>query len=145
MHQRRRGGYNGNGNSSTMHNRYRNAASNGYDPENGNTHNNNNGDASQALMEEQNNNRLHELSDQVARLKGLTIEIGNEVREQNTLLDDMGDGFGAVQNLLAASLGRIGTMLQTGGPKHMCYLITFVVAVMVFLYWVSFVWCLLDV
>jgi hypothetical protein len=58
----------------------------------------------------------------VARLKGLTIDIGNEVREQNSLLDDMGDGFSGVSNLLGTSLKRIGTMLESGGSKHMCYL-----------------------
>jgi blocked-early-in-transport protein 1 len=68
-------------------------------------------------------------------LKGLTIDIGNEVREQNSLLDDMGEGFSSTSDLLAGSLRRIGTMLESGGAKHMCYLVTFVVFVMVFLYW----------
>jgi blocked early in transport 1 len=94
-------------------------------------------DTNANILEHQNNDRISELSDQVARLKGLTIDIGNEVREQNSLLDDMGDGFSGVSNLLGTSLKRIGTMLESGGSKHMCYLVSFVVAVMVFLYWVS--------
>lgn len=87
------------------------------------------------IMEQQNNDRISELSDQVARLKGLTIDIGNEVREQNSLLDNMGDGFSNVGDLLTGSLARIGTMLESGGAKHMCYMVGFVVFVMVFLYW----------
>lgn len=87
------------------------------------------------IMETQNNDRISELSDQVARLKGLTVDIGNEVREQNSLLDNMGDGFSSVGDMLKGSLSRIGTMLERGGAKHMCYLVGFVVFVMVFLYW----------
>jgi blocked-early-in-transport protein 1 len=87
------------------------------------------------IMENQNNDRINELSDQVARLKGLTIDIGNEVREQNSLLDNMGEGFSNVGDMLTGSLARIGTMLESGGAKHMCYLVAFVVFVMVFLYW----------
>jgi blocked-early-in-transport protein 1 len=88
------------------------------------------------IIEQQNNERVSELSDQVARLKGLTIDIGNEVREQNALLDNMGDGFSNTRDLLQGSLRRVGTMLQRGGRKHMCYLVGFVFFVMFFLYWV---------
>ena len=92
-------------------------------------------DANANIMEQQNNDRISELSDQVARLKGLTIDIGNEVREQNSLLDNMGDGFSNVGDILTGSLARMGIMLERGGAKHMCYLVVFVVFVMVFLYW----------
>ena len=92
-------------------------------------------DANAGIMEQQNNDRISELSDQVARLKGLTVDIGNEVREQNSLLDNMGDGFTNVGDMLTGSLARMGIMLERGGAKHMCYLVAFVVFVMVFLYW----------
>jgi len=87
------------------------------------------------IMEQHNNERIDELSEQVAMLKGLTIDIGNEVREQNSLLDRMQDGFMNTSDMLQGSLRRIGTMLERGGPKHMCYMVAFVVFVMVFLYW----------
>lgn len=92
-------------------------------------------DTNANIMEQQNNDRISELSDQVSRLKGLTIDIGNEVREQNSLLDDMGEGFGNAGDLLAGSLRRIGTMLDSRSGRHMCYMVAFVVFVMVFLYW----------
>mmetsp|Transcript_16444 Transcript_16444/g.39356 ORF Transcript_16444/g.39356 Transcript_16444/m.39356 type:complete len:142 (+) Transcript_16444:120-545(+) len=92
-------------------------------------------EANANIMENQNNDRINELSDQVARLKGLTIDIGNEVREQNSLLDNMGDGFSNVGDMLTGSLARMGVMLERGGAKHMCYLVAFVVFVMVLLYW----------
>lgn len=87
------------------------------------------------IMEEQNNERISELSQHVARLKGLTIDIGNEVKEQNSMLDSMHDGFLNTQDMLQNSLRRVGTMLQSGGAKHMCYMVGFVVTVMVLLYW----------
>ncbi len=92
-------------------------------------------EANASIMEQQNNDRINELSDQVSRLKGLTLDIGNEVQEQNNLLDGMGDNFGNVGEMLAGSLQRMGVMMERGGAKHMCYLVMFVVFVMVFLYW----------
>jgi hypothetical protein len=67
--------------------------------------------------------------------QGLTIDIGNEVREQNSLLDQMGDGFQSTRDMLQGSLARIGIMLETSSGKHMCYMVLFVVFVVIFLYW----------
>jgi blocked early in transport 1 len=93
------------------------------------------GDANANILEQQNNERINDLADHVARLKGLTIDIGNEVREQNSLLDNMGDGFENTRDMLQGSLRRIGTMLEQGGAKHMCYMVAFCVFVMIFLWW----------
>eukprot|EP00980_Cylindrotheca_fusiformis_P004478 scaffold953_cov141-Cylindrotheca_fusiformis.AAC.22 len=93
-------------------------------------------DTNSNILEQQNNERIYELSEQVTRLKGLTIDIGNEVSEQNKFLDTMGDGFVNARDMLQGSLTRIGNMLESGGAKHMCYMVGFVVAVVIFLYWV---------
>jgi len=138
MHQRRNGS--GQGPSNTKHNHF-NTSNNmysrgrGYDPERAGG-GLNASEMNANIMEQQNNEKIAALGDQVARLKGLTIDIGNEVREQNSLLDQMGDSFGNTGDLLSGSLRRIGTMLESGGPKHMCYMVGFIVFVMVFLYWV---------
>ena len=107
------------------------SVSSSYDPERGrltasemNSH----------IMEQQNNDRIAELSEQVSRLKGLTIDIGNEVREQNSLLDQMGDGFTHTSDLLTGSLRKMGVMLERGGSKHMCLLVLFIVGVIIVLY-----------
>ena len=92
-------------------------------------------DTNANILEQQNNERIFELSEQVSRLKGLTIDIGNEVREQNSLLDQMGDGFSNVGDMIQGSMRRIGSMLESGGAKHMCYMVGFVVFVVIFLYW----------
>ena len=57
------------------------------------------------------------------------------VQDQNRLLDNMGEGFLSVGDMLSRSLMRIGTMLESGGANHMCYLVGFVVFVIMFLYW----------
>ena len=110
---------------------------NGYDIEGGRRGGSSRGaaDTNANILEQQNNERINELSESVARLKGLTIDIGNEVREQNSLLDNMGDGFSNTRDMLQSSLRRIGTMLESGGAKHMCYMVAFCVFVMIFLWW----------
>jgi len=92
-------------------------------------------DANTNILEQQNNDRISELSEQVARLKGLTVDIGSEVREQNSLLEQMGEGFLSTGDMLQGSLAKIGIMLDTSSGKHMCYMVLFVVFVVVFLYW----------
>jgi blocked early in transport 1 len=128
MHQRKT---NSNSSSNTPNNMVakRNGGVGSYDPERGGS------DTNANILEQQNNERINLLSEQVSRLKGLTIDIGNEVREQNSLLDTMGDGFSNTRDLLQGSLRRITHMLDRGGTKHMCYLVAFCVAVMVFLWW----------
>mmetsp|Transcript_61708 Transcript_61708/g.72115 ORF Transcript_61708/g.72115 Transcript_61708/m.72115 type:complete len:146 (-) Transcript_61708:565-1002(-) len=136
MHKRRNGNVkkNDNDNQGAMYGGSTRGGRGGYDPERGGRMSAT--ETNQNILEQQNNDRISELSDQVARLKGLTIDIGNEVREQNSLLDDMGDGFNSTRDLLAGSLRRIGNMLEQGGSKHMCYMVSFIVFVMFFLYWV---------
>lgn len=134
MHQRRGTENNNysNGDSGNGHfNNNMNRRGNPYDPEQGGL---SASEMNANLMEQQNNDKIDQLSDQVALLKGLTIDIGNEVKEQNSLLDQMGDGFANTGNLLAGSLKKIGTMLESGGAKHMLYMVGFIVAVFVLLY-----------
>ena len=132
MHKRRAGSAPNSNNNSNKHFKDMNMnRRGGYDPERGAL---TASDMNAGIMESQNNERISELSEQVARLKGLTIDIGNEVRNQNSLLDQMQDGFSSTGDMLAGSLRRIGTMLQSGGSKHMMYMVCFIVAVMVLLY-----------
>eukprot|EP00542_Grammatophora_oceanica_P020629 CAMPEP_0194047934 /NCGR_PEP_ID=MMETSP0009_2-20130614/26258_1 /TAXON_ID=210454 /ORGANISM="Grammatophora oceanica, Strain CCMP 410" /LENGTH=149 /DNA_ID=CAMNT_0038693693 /DNA_START=340 /DNA_END=792 /DNA_ORIENTATION=+ len=139
MHQRRGKSTNNNGNghyssngSNNKNNMYRNNSSS-YNPnalEGGRMN-----DTNAGILEQQNNEHISELEMQVARLKGLTVAIGDEVSEQNRLLDDVNDGFSQTREMLAGSLRKIGHMLETTGGKHMCYMVMFIVFVMVFLYW----------
>jgi len=129
MHQRK----NTNGHSSSNDNSNNMYARGGRDVEGGGGGKSN--DTNSNILEQQNNDRISELSEQVARLKGLTVDIGSEVKEQNSLLDQMGEGFLSTGDMLQGSLAKIGIMLDTSSGKHMCYMVLFVVFVVVFLYW----------
>ena len=131
MHQRRNTNSGNSSYSGNNGNMYGRGGYNRGDPERGGRFN----DTNANILESQNNERIYELSEQVSRLKGLTIDIGNEVRDQNTFLDSMENGFESTRDMLSGSLVRIGTMLESGGAKHMCYMVGFVVFVVVFLYW----------
>jgi blocked-early-in-transport protein 1 len=134
MHQRKNGSAPNSNNTSNGNGHFKDMNMNrrgGYDPERGGL---TASDMNAGIMESQNDERISELSEQVARLKGLTIDIGNEVKQQNSLLDQMQDGFSSTGDMLAGSLRRIGTMLNAGGSKHMMYMVAFIVAVMILLY-----------
>ena len=76
------------------------------------------------------------LSGQVRQLRGVATDIGIEVREQNAFLDGMGSDYENAQGILGGTLGKLGKMLETGGSKHMCYLILFVMFIFFLLYYV---------
>ncbi|CAN0114488.1 unnamed protein product [Scytosiphon promiscuus] len=79
------------------------------------------------IMEMQNNAHIDDLSDQVSRLKHLTIDIGQEVRSQNDLISGMEGQMFDARGLLGGTLRRINTMMAQGGSRHMCYLVGFIV------------------
>jgi blocked-early-in-transport protein 1 len=80
------------------------------------------------LYEEENNRQTTILNAQVARLKYISIQINDEVGSQNNLIDNMGGTFGQTGQLMSGALKKLKHMIDTGGSKHMCYLISFVVA-----------------
>eukprot|EP00741_Cyanophora_paradoxa_P002337 tig00000600_g2267.t1 len=90
--------------------------------------------ASEELLEQQNDSQIEELGSKVALLKNLTIDIGNEVKSQNKMLDTMDSDFVGVGGMLKNTMTKLNDMVKKGGSKHMCYLMLFVVGVIVFLY-----------
>lgn len=87
------------------------------------------------LMELENNSRWEELGSQVSLLKELSMDINNEVKSQNRLLDGMGSTFGSTSELFKNTIGKLGMMLNTGGSNHMFYLIGFIVFIFILLYY----------
>ena len=86
-------------------------------------------------MEKENDEHISALSDQVSRLKELSISIGEEVEGHNELLGGMKDQFGGAGEMLENVMAKIGVMTQTGGGRHMCALVGFIVVLFVML------WC----
>ncbi|GMH66759.1 hypothetical protein TrLO_g3048 [Triparma laevis f. longispina] len=87
------------------------------------------------ILENQNDNRINTLTDQVSALKSLTININNEVVSQNNMINGMDDSFVGVGDLLGGTIGKIKTMMDQTGGRHMWYLAGFIILVMTFLYW----------
>jgi blocked early in transport 1 len=73
---------------------------------------------------------------QVALLKNLTIDIGQEVNSQNQLLDGMSNSMFDASGLLGGTMKKIGTMMKKGGSKHMCYLVLFIVFTFMMIWWI---------
>mmetsp|Transcript_8557 Transcript_8557/g.9748 ORF Transcript_8557/g.9748 Transcript_8557/m.9748 type:complete len:150 (-) Transcript_8557:32-481(-) len=88
----------------------------------------------QRLYEEQNNAQIDALGDKIGALKHVALNIGAEVDRHNKQLDDMSGQMGGVGELMGGVLKKLDTMLNTGGSKHMCYLILFIILLFLALY-----------
>ncbi|KAM3571943.1 hypothetical protein VYU27_006039 [Nannochloropsis oceanica] len=93
-------------------------------------------ESSRNMFEDENNRRIADLAGQVSMLKELTIDIGTEVRSQNTLLDDMGNGFSRTDGLMGSTMRRLNKMLTTSSSRHMLWLVVFIVFVFIFVYYI---------
>jgi len=64
----------------------------------------------------------------------LSIDINAEVKDQNSMLDGMGTTLGSTTEMLTSTIGRIGTMISSGGSSHMFAMVGFIVAFFLLLY-----------
>lgn len=80
---------------------------------------------SQDMVEQENERQEDMLSTKVSALKSLTIDIGNEVRDQNKMLRHMDDDFDTSGGLLQASMNRLKAITRMGGYRQMWYLLLF--------------------
>ena len=84
-------------------------------------------EVNESLLEEENNKRWAELGSKVDVLKNMTMDINQEVKSQNQFLDGMGNSMGGASDMLQSTIGKIGNMMSTASPKHMYYLVIFIV------------------
>jgi blocked-early-in-transport protein 1 len=89
---------------------------------------------SRQLMEEQNDAAIAELGEKVGLMKNLAVDIEEGIAKDKILLDNMSGSFENVTNMMKGTLGNVQKMLATGGSKHMCYLVLFILAVFFVLY-----------
>jgi len=85
-------------------------------------------------IEEENDQLTTQLRSKVKTLKSLTINIGEEVRSQNQLLNDMDDDFSRSGSVLQKTLRRLGVMSRSLHNYHTPLLLAFVVFVFVVLW-----------
>jgi len=85
-------------------------------------------------IEEENDQLTTQLRSKVKTLKSLTINIGEEVRSQNQLLNDMDDDFSKSGTALSRTLRRLGVMSRSLHNYHTPLLLAFVFFVFVLLW-----------
>uniref|UniRef100_A0A6B2G6J2 BET1 homolog (Trinotate prediction) n=1 Tax=Myxobolus squamalis TaxID=59785 RepID=A0A6B2G6J2_MYXSQ len=86
------------------------------------------------IMDEEHEENISGLSERVQSLKSITIDMGNEVRLHNSLLDELRGSVGQTEMLLGATVRRLKMVASRGNHKLLCYVVGFSVLVFFVLY-----------
>ena len=90
------------------------------------------------LMERENNGQIETLHAQVSTMRTMSVEIGDEVHDQNKQLDELGDAMDKSAGMMAGTMKRLDGVVQNAGGQSQFYaLIGFVVAAFVFCYYIA--------
>ena len=76
-------------------------------------------------LEDQNEQMESDMKDKVSQLKSLSINIGMELKDQRTLLNDMDDGFNSTSSIIKNTIGKVGKLLKSHSNYHIHYLLLF--------------------
>jgi blocked-early-in-transport protein 1 len=85
-------------------------------------------------MENENDAQISALLGKVNQLKQVSVQIGDHVREDNKLLNGMGDQFDTSGSMLGGTVKRLTALANSKDGWHMVYLAMFVVLVFLFIY-----------
>ncbi|GAM27779.1 hypothetical protein SAMD00019534_109550, partial [Acytostelium subglobosum LB1] len=91
---------------------------------------------SEQLVEQRNDEQGQMLKEKTEVLKRISIDIESQVRESNSLLDDLNGDLSNAQALLSNTMKKLTHLAQTATSRHMMYLILFVVFVFLLLYYI---------
>ncbi|KAF2136397.1 uncharacterized protein K452DRAFT_292428 [Aplosporella prunicola CBS 121167] len=86
--------------------------------------------------ERQNNSRLDELASKVSALRGVTIDIYDNARDQH-VIDNSNEVFSTFATSLKGSAGRLTRMAQAGNKVAVLKLAGILVVIVVLLYWIG--------
>ncbi|KAI1713971.1 ankyrin repeat and LEM domain-containing protein 2 like protein [Ditylenchus destructor] len=95
----------------------------------------NNYDNGGFFMEQQNDDMVDDLAHKVSTLKRVTIAIGDDVREQNKLLNEMDTGFDLSRGLLGSTMKKLGLVSNNKGKNVLCWLVLFSFFVFLVIYY----------
>ncbi|KAL9065922.1 MAG: hypothetical protein Q9161_007906 [Pseudevernia consocians] len=84
--------------------------------------------------EQQNNSRLSELSSKVSALRGVTVDIYDNARDQH-VIDNSSDVFSSMTTSIKGSAGRLGRMAQQGNKVAIFKLAGIIIGVVVVVWW----------
>ncbi|KAI8062638.1 hypothetical protein BC940DRAFT_322020 [Gongronella butleri] len=80
---------------------------------------------------------MNELGSKISALKNITIDMHQDVNDQDRLLNDSDNVFAGFGNTLRASLGRMNRMVSKRHQRQLCFYVTIAVAVFFILYYGS--------
>ncbi|EIW86534.1 hypothetical protein CONPUDRAFT_78857 [Coniophora puteana RWD-64-598 SS2] len=81
-------------------------------------------------LEGQNDEQIEGLAAKVKLLKGLTVEIGREVKDSTIQLSQMNDAFTETGGILAGTFRRMNNMSQRQGCRWLWYILF-----LIFVFW----------
>ncbi|CAK7239826.1 MAG: hypothetical protein STHCBS139747_001261 [Sporothrix thermara] len=84
--------------------------------------------------ERQNNSRLDELASKVTALRGVTIDIYDNARQQD-VLDSTNETFSSMSTQLKGSAGRLTRMAASGNRVAILKLSGILIGIFIFLYY----------
>ncbi|KAI8889552.1 hypothetical protein K501DRAFT_320249 [Backusella circina FSU 941] len=87
------------------------------------------------VFEQQNDVRLDELSSKISAIKNITIDINQDVTDQDRLLDESHSQFTGLGGRLSNSFGRMNRMVSKRHQRQLCFYVTVIVFVFFFLYY----------
>jgi len=89
-------------------------------------------------MESQNEERINGLASKVSLLKNITGKINEEIHSGKHLIDSMNEQFHNTGDILQNTMRKFGIMASKENGLYMCYMIFFIVFVVMFCYWMFF-------
>lgn len=86
--------------------------------------------------ERQNNSRLEELSAKVSSLRGITVDMYDDARNQD-VIDNTSDTFSSMTNQLKGSAGRLTRMAASGNKVAVFKLAGILIGIVILLYYIA--------
>lgn len=86
------------------------------------------------MIEAENDQRVDKLRGHVGQMRHLALDIGNEVRDQNALLDGMSGSFDQAGHSIRHTIALVRRLASNGGGGHMCILFIFAFIFFVLIY-----------
>lgn len=86
------------------------------------------------MIEHANDERVDHLRGHVGEMRHLAINIGDEVRDQNAMLDGMRDNFDNADDRIRNTITQIRRLASSSGGFHLCMLLLFAFAFFALIY-----------
>ncbi|KAI1280771.1 BET1 -like protein [Halotydeus destructor] len=84
-----------------------------------------NGASDSVYVENENDQLVNGLRNKVGTLRSLTLDMGDEIKSQNSILGDMDSEFDSVWGKLSSSMSRVTRLAKAGHNRYILYLIGF--------------------